>query len=41
MKPELYVGRAPQQTEEFVENFIKPITEKYKDLLGMNVEIKV
>lgn len=41
MKSELYVGRAPQQTEEFVENFIKPITEKYKDLLGMNVEIKV
>lgn len=41
MKSELYVGRAPQQTEEFVENYIKPITEKYKDLLGMNVEIKV
>ena len=41
MKPELYVGRAPQQTEEFVENYIKPITEKYKDLLRMNVEIKV
>lgn len=41
MKPELYVGRAPQQTEEFVENYIKPITEKYKALLGMNVEIKV
>ena len=41
MKPELYVGRAPQQTEEFVENYIKPITEKYSDLLGMNVEIKV
>ena len=41
MKPDLYVGRAPQQTEEFVENYIKPITEKYSDLLGMNVEIKV
>lgn len=41
MKPELYVGRAPQQTEEFVEIFIKPVTEKYKDELGMNVEIKV
>ena len=41
MKPELYVGRAPQQTEEFVENYINPITNKYKDILGMNVEIKV
>lgn len=41
MKPELYVGRAPQQTEEFVRDFIKPIVEANKDLLGMNVEIKV
>lgn len=41
MKPELYVGRAPQQTEEFVENYIKPITEKYSDILGMSVEVKV
>lgn len=41
MKPELYVGRAPQQTEEFVEEFIRPIVEKYSDLLGLNVEIKV
>lgn len=41
MKPELYVGRAPQQTEEFVENYIKPIAEKYSDILGMSVEVKV
>ena len=41
MRPELYVGRAPQQTEEFVEEFIRPIVEKYSDLLGLNVEIKV
>ena len=41
MKPELYVGRAPQQTEEFVADFIKPIVEKYSDLLGISVEIKV
>ena len=41
MKPELYVGRAPQQTEEFVENFIKKKKKKYSDLLGLNVEIKV
>lgn len=41
MSPELYVGRAPQQTEEFVEDFIKPIVEKYADELGLKVEIKV
>ena len=41
MKPELYTGRAEQQTEEFVADFIRPITEKYRDELGVTVEIKV
>ncbi len=41
MKPELYVGRAPQQTEEFVKDFIQPIIEENKELLGISVEINV
>ena len=41
MNPADFVGRAPQQTEEFVNNEIKPVLEKYKDLLGVEVEIKV
>ena len=41
MKPENFVGRAPQQTQEFVDNEIQPILDKYSDLLGLDVEIKV
>lgn len=41
MKPENYVGRAPEQVVEFIEAEVAPILEKYKDELGVNVEIKV
>lgn len=41
MKPENYVGRAPQQTEEFVEEYIKPILAANKELLGVKVELNV
>ena len=41
MKPEKYVGRAPKQVEEFVEEVIKPILDANEELLGMTAEIKV
>lgn len=41
MNPSDFVGRAPQQTQEFVEDEINPILEKYSDLLGVEVDIKV
>ena len=41
MKPENFVGRAPKQVEEFLENCVKPVLEKNKDLLGVEVEINV
>ena len=41
MNPSDFVGRAPQQTQEFVEDEINPIREKYSDLLGVEVDIKV
>ncbi len=41
MKPEKYVGRAPKQVEEFVEEMIKPILDANRELLGMTAEIKV
>ncbi|NMP37715.1 MAG: adenylosuccinate lyase [Clostridiales bacterium] len=41
MNPEYFVGRAPQQTEEFITGVIKPILEQNASLLGINVEIKV
>ncbi len=41
MKPERYVGRAPQQTEEFITEVIHPILERNKDVLGLTAEINV
>lgn len=41
MKPELYVGRAPEQTSEFLNGVIKPILSANADILGMEAEINV
>lgn len=41
MKPENFIGRAPQQTEDFVNEFVKPILEKYHDDLGVKGEVRV
>ncbi len=41
LDPAAFVGRAPQQTEQFVNENVKPIIEKYNELLGVEVEIKV
>lgn len=41
MIPSNFVGRAPKQVEEFLENDVKPILEKYKNDLGIEVEINV
>lgn len=35
-----FVGRAPQQTEEFIENIVKPILEENKELLD-NSEVSI
>ena len=35
------VGRAPQQVEDFLAEYVKPMLEKNKDLLGVEVEITV
>ena len=41
LQPTDFVGRAPEQTEEFIENDIKPVLEKHAELLGLKVDIKV
>lgn len=41
MEPSRYVGRAPQQTEEFVQEVIAPILEANKEVLGMTADINV
>jgi len=41
MKPENFVGRAPEQTEEFINSVINPILENNKNLSDAKVEINV
>ncbi len=41
LKPENYVGRAPQQTTEFLSGVIKPILSANEALLGLTAEINV
>ena len=41
MEPSLYVGRAPQQTEEYINEIIKPLLEANKDELGLTAVINV
>ncbi len=41
MDPALYVGRAPYQVEEFIENVVNPILEANADKLGLEAEISV
>lgn len=41
LKPEKFVGRSKEQTEEFLENDVKLVLEKYKGEIGEEVEITV
>ncbi|MBO8464181.1 MAG: adenylosuccinate lyase [Firmicutes bacterium] len=41
MKPENFVGRAPQQTEEYITEIIQPILNANQEELGLTAEITV
>lgn len=41
LDPVRYVGRAPEQTEEFLKEEVAPVLEKYRDDLGVTVDIRV
>ena len=41
MDPARYVGRAPKQVEEFLEEVIRPILKENEALLGVKAEINV
>jgi len=41
LDPKNFVGFASEQTVEFVETEVKPIVEKYSDLLGMEADLRV
>jgi adenylosuccinate lyase len=41
LEPSRYVGRAPEQVLEFVEEEVDPVLERYADLLGATGEVRV
>ena len=41
LKPAHYTGRAPEQVEEFLKEFVWPVLEQNKALLGERVELSV
>lgn len=41
MAPELYIGRSVEQVDDFNSEYIQPILDKYKDEIGVEVELKV
>lgn len=41
MDPIKFVGRGPEQVSEFLEDFIYPILEENKALLGLDIDLKV
>ncbi|MBQ4058337.1 MAG: adenylosuccinate lyase [Lachnospiraceae bacterium] len=41
LEPKNFVGRAPEQTEEFITEVVKPVLNANKEMLGMTAEISV
>jgi len=41
LDPKRYIGRAPQQTDEFIAQVVVPVRRKYKKQLNKKVELKV
>ena len=41
LNPKDYVGRAPQQVDEFIAEVVAPVRRKYRKKLSRKVELKV
>ena len=41
LRPRDFIGRAPEQVDEFLRQVVGPIRRKYRSLLGAKVELKV
>ena len=41
LDPAAYVGRAPQQVDEFLSEVVEPIRERYSDVLTQSAEVRV
>ena len=41
LSPETYTGRSAHQVEELVEDYVKPVLDRYPDAVGKTAELKV
>ncbi|MBO4396784.1 MAG: adenylosuccinate lyase [Eubacterium sp.] len=41
MNPSRYVGRAPSQVKEYIQEMVQPVLKEHEELLGMTAEINV
>ena len=41
LDPMNFVGRAPEQVVEFVEEYLEPSIAPYKDCIGLEVDLRV
>lgn len=41
LDPRTFVGRAPEQVTEFLQEDVYPVLENYKELLGGTVELNI
>jgi len=41
LEPRRYVGRAPEQVDEFIKAFVTPIRRRYRGVLNKKVELNV
>ena len=41
LEPSLYIGRSAEQTEEYIDGFVKPVLIEYKDKINKTAELFV
>ena len=41
MNPKAYIGRCPEQVDEFIAELVTPVRRKYRKALNKKVELKV
>ena len=41
LDPKSFIGRAPEQVDEFLSEYINPIIEENKELLGLSSQLNV
>lgn len=41
MEPQNFIGRSPQQVDEFIVDYVNPVLSKYKDIEEISINLKV